>query len=84
MDKISKTPIKPKGRPRLRSECEYVNMTVSVPAWMAKKLSAIFLQEREPSRKMLIEWYLAKCLGYSKKSYAKKCEDEARKESKKK
>jgi len=82
MEKKSKAKIKPRGRPRLRAECEYVTITISIPGWMARKLSDIFLQKMEPSRKKLIEWYLAKCLGYSKKTYAKKCKEEARKESK--
>ena len=82
MMKKSTTQVKSKGRPRLRAECKYVNISISIPAWMARKLTDIFLQEMEPSRRKLIEWFLAKCLGYSKKTYAKKCEQEARKESK--
>lgn len=82
MKKNSGTEVKTRGRPRLRAECKYVNLSISIPEWMARKLTDIFLQEKEPSRRKLIERFLAKCLGYSKKTYAKKCEQEARKESK--
>lgn len=82
MKKKAEKPIKSRGRPRLRADCKYVEIGISVPAWMARKLSNTFLEEKQSSRVKLIEWYLAKCLGYNKKSYVEKCEEEAQKESK--
>jgi len=84
MKKKTKKSKKSIGRPKVRPGCEYVRVNLDIPAWMAEKLSSIFLKEGRASRNKLIEWVLAAFLGYDNKTYIKKCEDEARKESKKK
>lgn len=83
MAKTSKKPEKSIGRPRLKPCCKYVMVNLNIPAWMAADLSAVFLKEGKSSRNKLIEGILAGFLGYENKTYIKKCEDEARKESRK-
>ena len=69
--------------PLHRGKCDYKRILISLPDWMAEELSSIFLQEQEYSRTRLIEWWLAKGLGYTKKTYAEKCKKSGKAETRK-
>lgn len=84
MNKKSEVSEKSIGRPKIRSGCEYVRVNLDIPVWMAEKLSSIFLKEGRASRNKLIEWILADYLGYTNNTFEKKCENEAKKKTKKK
>lgn len=59
---------KQRGRPSLRA-CEYVNIEVSLPKWLALECAESFIKKGDSSRKKLVERLVYQDMGYTKESY---------------
>ncbi len=63
-------------------QCKRINRSVHWPVWLIDELEACVTPAGFRSFSKYLEWVVYRELGYTKKSYIKKCEEEARKESK--
>lgn len=76
--------VKTKGKASSKEEalCQRLNRSVFWPLWMVEKLEADVTKAGFRSFSKYIEWIVYEKLGYTEKAYAKKCKEEAQKESK--